>query len=86
MHREVYSAVYYSSLTGMQEVLDCLLKRGENANMEGGRFGNALQAASYEGYEGIVKLLLKNGAAEVQMEENMGMHFRQRHTEMKRQL
>ena len=63
MHEgQVGSALYYSSLAGMQEVSDCLLHRGENANAEGGRLGNALQAASYEGYEAIVKLLLENGA------------------------
>ena len=59
---DVCSALYYSSLVGMQEVLECLLHRGENANAEGGMYGNALQAASYEGYEVIVKLLLENGA------------------------
>jgi hypothetical protein len=59
---KVCSALYYSSLSGMQEVSDCLLQKGENVNAEGGRFGNALQAASHEGYEGIVKLLLENGA------------------------
>ena len=59
---KVCSALYYSSLAGMQEVTECLLHKGENANAKGGRFGNALQAASYEGYEAIVKLLLENGA------------------------
>ena len=56
------STVYYSSLAGMQELLGCLLHKGENANAKGGRFGNPLQAASFEGYEAIVKLLLENGA------------------------
>ena len=59
---KVCSPLYYSSLAGMQEVADCLLRRGENANAEGGDFGNALQAASHEGHEAIVKLLLENGA------------------------
>ena len=59
---EVCSALYYSSLAGMQEVSDCLLHRGENVNAKGGRLGNALQAASYEGYEAIVRLLLENRA------------------------
>ena len=59
---EVCSALYYSALAGMQEVTDCLLHTGENANAEGGRLGSALQAASYGGYESIVKLLLENGA------------------------
>ena len=59
---EVCSALYYSSLAGMQEVTVCLLHKGENVNEVGGRFGNALQAASHGGYEEIVKLLLENGA------------------------
>ena len=58
----VCCALYYSSLAGMQEVTDCLLQKGENANAVGGRFGNLLQVASHGGYEAIVKLLLKNGA------------------------
>ena len=56
------SPLYYSSLAGMQEASECLLQKGENANAEGGRFGNALQVASYEGHEAIVNLLLENGA------------------------
>ena len=56
---KVGSALYYSSLAGMQDILDCLPHRGENANAEGGRLGNALQA---EGYDMIVKLLLENEA------------------------
>ena len=59
---EVCSALYYSSLAGMQEVTVCLLNKGENVNEVGGRFGNALQAATHEGYKEIVKLLLENGA------------------------
>ena len=57
-----HSALYYSSLAGIQELSDGLIKRGGNANVEGGRLGNPLQAASCEGYEAIVKLLLENGA------------------------
>ena len=59
---EVCSALYYSSLAGMQEVLDFLLHKGENVNVKGERLGNALQAASYEGHETITKILLENGA------------------------
>ena len=55
------SPLYYSSLAGMQEASDSLLQI-ENANAWGGRYGNPLQAASYEGHEAIVKLLLENEA------------------------
>ena len=57
---KVCSGLYYSSLAGMEEVSDCLLRNGENANTEGGRFENPLQAASYEGHDTIVKLLLRS--------------------------
>ena len=61
------SSLYYSSLAGMYEALDCLLQienpsaKGE-VNADNGEYGNALQAASYKGNEAIVKLLLENGA------------------------
>ena len=56
------SALYYSSLAGIQEVSNYLLQKGENANAKGGTLGNPLQAASCRGYEAIVKVLLENGA------------------------
>ena len=59
---KVGSGLYYSSLSGMEEISDCLLHRGENPNAKGGRYDNPLQAASYRGNEAIVKLLLENGA------------------------
>ena len=57
-----HSTLYYSSRAGIQELTYGLLQKGENANAEGGIYGNPLQAASCEGYEVIVKLLLENGA------------------------
>ena len=39
-----------------------LLENGAGVNAAGGYFGNALQAASYQGNKAIVKLLLENGA------------------------
>ena len=39
------SPLYYSSLAGIEEALHCLLQI-ENVNAKGGRYGNALQAAS----------------------------------------
>jgi hypothetical protein len=58
----VLSPLYYASLAGMEDVSYNLLERGENANAEGGYYGNALQAASYGGYKAIVEVLLKKGA------------------------
>jgi len=42
--------------------VELLLDKGANVNAQGGYYGNALQAASYHGYEAIMKLLLDKGA------------------------
>ena len=39
-----------------------LLEKGADVNAQGGHFGNALQAASYGGDEGVVRSLLEKGA------------------------
>ena len=39
-----------------------LIEKGADVNAEGGRHGNALQAASHGGYEAIAKLLIEKGA------------------------
>ena len=38
-----------------------LLDKGTDINAQGGRYGNALQAASYGGDEQVVKMLLDKG-------------------------
>ena len=38
------------------------LDKGANVNAQGGHYGNALYAASYRGYEQVVKMLLSAGA------------------------
>ncbi|EMD86652.1 hypothetical protein COCHEDRAFT_1072198, partial [Bipolaris maydis C5] len=38
------------------------VEKGAEVNMQDGEYSNALQAASYRGYEAIVKLLLDKGA------------------------
>jgi len=43
-------------------VVQLLLEKGANINVEGGRFGNALRAASIGNEESIVRLLLNEGA------------------------
>lgn len=42
--------------------MQLLLEKGPEINVQGGFFGNALQAASSEGHDSIVQFLLKNGA------------------------
>ncbi|KAJ5433545.1 uncharacterized protein N7458_012701 [Penicillium daleae] len=60
---EVMAApLYYASLAGLQRTVELLLKEGADVNAQGGRFGNAVQAASYHGYKGVVRLLLEEGA------------------------
>lgn len=39
-----------------------LLDRGADVNAQGGDYGNALQAASFQGYEEVVQILLNKGA------------------------
>ena len=39
-----------------------LLEKGADVNAQGGRFGNALQAASAGGHDKVVQMLLENGA------------------------
>ncbi|KAK8124989.1 ankyrin repeat-containing domain protein [Apiospora kogelbergensis] len=39
-----------------------LLETGAEINAQGGHYGNALQAASFQGHEAIVRLMLENGA------------------------
>ena len=43
-------------------IMKLLLQNGAEVNAEGGKYGNALQAASFRGNSVIVKLLLENGA------------------------
>src|SRR5271155_5589841 len=54
--------LYYSSLLSFGGVTEWLLKIGANANAQGGLYSNALQAASSNGNEALVRLLLERGA------------------------
>ena len=48
--------------TRAAEVVKLLLSKGADVNAQGGRYGNALQAASFAGYKEIVEQLLSNEA------------------------
>jgi len=54
--------LYYASLGGLAEASQQMLASGADVNAQGGRYGNALQAASVKSHEGIVKLLLEKSA------------------------
>jgi hypothetical protein len=56
------SLLYLASEYGHKDVTYILLERGVDVNAQGGRYGNALQAAAYNGHEKIVQMLLARGA------------------------
>ncbi|KFA79857.1 hypothetical protein S40288_10302 [Stachybotrys chartarum IBT 40288] len=58
----VESRLYYTCQAGLFSVTQELIIKGADVNALGGRYGNALQAASNEGHDEIVKLLLQKGA------------------------
>ena len=59
---EVHSPLYYVALAGIEQVAYCLLQNGAEVNAQQGRYGFALQAASYGGHEATAKVLLEYGA------------------------
>ncbi|KAL1598065.1 hypothetical protein SLS59_007075 [Nothophoma quercina] len=60
--KHVATPLYYAALLGLSTITQLLLEQGAQADAEGGRWGNALQAASYGGHELVVKILLDNKA------------------------
>ncbi|KZP03687.1 hypothetical protein FIBSPDRAFT_968780 [Athelia psychrophila] len=58
----VASPLYYTSLLGLTLVVDHLITTGADPQALGGRYGTALQAASYEGHNDVVRLLVDHGA------------------------
>jgi hypothetical protein len=54
--------LYYAALIGVSEVVRNILREAIDANAQGGRYGNALQAASQKGHEKVVQMLLNGGA------------------------
>ncbi|CUS08890.1 unnamed protein product, partial [Tuber aestivum] len=58
-------AIYYSSLLNLVTACEFLVNRKAdtvNVNAQGGRYGNALQAAAIQGNESVVRFLLERGA------------------------
>ena len=54
--------LYLAAEHGYQRTVKVLLDKGADVNAQGGKYGNALQAASSRGHEAVVKLLLDKGA------------------------
>src|ERR1700730_7526132 len=59
---DIPSTFYYAASAGLLLAVQGLVKNGVDVNVQGGRFGYALEAASYWGYDAIVGLLLEKGA------------------------
>ncbi|EXL39659.1 hypothetical protein FOCG_17746 [Fusarium oxysporum f. sp. radicis-lycopersici 26381] len=56
------SSLYYACLSGLSLVARDLISEGADVNAKGGIYGNALQAASCNGYLEVVQLVLDKGA------------------------
>ncbi|KAI3226139.1 hypothetical protein CBS147310_8171 [Penicillium roqueforti] len=56
------SKLYYACFLGLVAAAQDLISKEADINVQGGQYGNALQAASVKGHQRIVKLLLDNGA------------------------
>ena len=57
------STLYWAARGGLIGVVQLLLNNGAKVNTQGGRYGNALQAAAAEGHEEVVEKLLKANAS-----------------------
>ena len=66
--KTITAPIYYASLLGLEEAFPELLNTGQvgsttiNVNVQGGYYGNALQAASVQGHKEVVQILLDNEA------------------------
>lgn len=59
---ECASPIYYASQSGLEHLVDQLLKKGSKPDEGKGMFGTPLQVAAYNGHLGVAKLLLSAGA------------------------
>jgi hypothetical protein len=76
-NQEMGPPLYYTSLSGLQRVTELLLQRGADINAQGGRFSNALQAASAYGRKEIVQILLNQEQMPMHRAEIMALLSRQ---------
>ena len=60
--KSIAMPLYYAASLGLSAITKMLLDQGADVNTQGGRYGNALQAASERGHEQMVKMLLDAGA------------------------
>ncbi|KAF5337540.1 hypothetical protein D9758_016675 [Tetrapyrgos nigripes] len=61
-----YNAAYEKMSEGtgvwLLEYCNALLDKGADVNAQGGKYGNALQAGSFQGDKNLVRILLERGA------------------------
>ncbi|KZP31902.1 ankyrin, partial [Athelia psychrophila] len=62
---DIAPPLYYASSHGLEKIVGRLLTNGVSVGAPGGKYGNALQAASYHGHDAIVVQLLLNRGANV---------------------
>lgn len=60
--KDLAEPLYYAARIGVPAVIKKVMERRIDVNAQGGRYGNALQAASCGGNETVVKMLLEAGA------------------------
>ncbi|KAH5552913.1 hypothetical protein HBI25_177950 [Parastagonospora nodorum] len=58
----IAAPLYYAALLDLNTITRMLLDQGAEVNKQGGRYGNALHAASLRGHKRIVQILIKAGA------------------------
>ncbi|KAI5793459.1 hypothetical protein FPQ18DRAFT_388833 [Pyronema domesticum] len=74
-----------AAMNGHKAVARYLVENGADVNRkEEGDYGNALQAASYQGSENIVRFLVEKGAVSTFKEERLKVHSRRHHTTARR--
>jgi hypothetical protein len=60
--KDLPQPLYYAASIGALEIIENMTLQDVDVKAEGGYYGNALQAASYRGYEKVVQMLLDAGA------------------------
>jgi ankyrin repeat protein len=60
--REMPKPLYFVALGGLRNIATELVRQGADINAQGGKSGNALQAASLNGDKEVVEMLLQQGA------------------------
>ena len=59
---KVASPLYYAASTGLSQVVEKIMPQIIDVNAQGGEYGSALQAASANGHEKMVRILVDAGA------------------------